>query len=243
MLDRRVHRAGAGRRAEVIAWLAGSRGAPAPSGMIGHLLGRLQRAAGGGAPAAGAEGDHHLLASPTTATRTTSTTGGAALLPTCCTGPPRCRPSSRSRPIRVVGERWREMWRSGSRRRRPAETWCRTSGATTTGSRAPSARTTGDRVPGLRRRRLAGRLHRRGTAPARNTCDVPAPGADRALGACLSDDGAPGPPVGFLQEALRWWDHWLKGTRPAIEEEPTLSACMQDSVVPHPSYEERPGRW
>ena len=25
-------------------------------------------------------------------------------------------------------------------------------------------------------------------------------------------DGVPGPAIGFLQEALRWWDHWLKGT-------------------------------
>ena len=24
-------------------------------------------------------------------------------------------------------------------------------------------------------------------------------------------DGVPGPAIGFLQEALRWWDHWLKG--------------------------------
>ena len=24
-------------------------------------------------------------------------------------------------------------------------------------------------------------------------------------------DGVPGPAIGFLQECLRWWDHWLKG--------------------------------
>ncbi len=24
-------------------------------------------------------------------------------------------------------------------------------------------------------------------------------------------DGAPGPAIGFLQECVRWWDHWLKG--------------------------------
>ena len=24
-------------------------------------------------------------------------------------------------------------------------------------------------------------------------------------------DGKPGPAIGFLQEAVRWWDHWLKG--------------------------------
>ena len=22
---------------------------------------------------------------------------------------------------------------------------------------------------------------------------------------------APGPAIGFLQECMRWWDHWLKG--------------------------------
>ena len=56
-------------------------------------------------------------------------------------------------------------------------------------------------------------------------------------------DGLPGPAIGFLQEALRWWDHWLKGTETGIMEEPMLRAWMHDPVPPRPSYAERPGRW
>jgi predicted acyl esterase len=53
----------------------------------------------------------------------------------------------------------------------------------------------------------------------------------------------PGPRIGFLQEALRWWDHWLKGIDTGIMNEPILRAWMQESVLPQPQYETRPGRW
>jgi uncharacterized protein len=53
----------------------------------------------------------------------------------------------------------------------------------------------------------------------------------------------PGPRIGFLQEALRWWDHWLKGIDTGIMQEPMLRAWMQDPVRPSPHHEERPGRW
>jgi putative CocE/NonD family hydrolase len=53
----------------------------------------------------------------------------------------------------------------------------------------------------------------------------------------------PGPRIGFLQEAIRWWDHWLKGADSGIMSEPMLRAWMQDPVPPAPDYEIRPGRW
>ncbi|MCH6264944.1 CocE/NonD family hydrolase [Neobacillus citreus] len=53
----------------------------------------------------------------------------------------------------------------------------------------------------------------------------------------------PGPAIGFLQEALRWWDYWLKGIDTGIMEEPMLRAWMQESVPPQVDYEERSGRW
>ena len=53
----------------------------------------------------------------------------------------------------------------------------------------------------------------------------------------------PGPQIGFLQEALRWWDHWLKGIDTGIMDEPVLRAWMQESVPPATTYAERPGRW
>ncbi len=55
--------------------------------------------------------------------------------------------------------------------------------------------------------------------------------------------GTPGPAIGFLQEAVRWWDRWLKGEENGIEDEPVLHLWMQDSVTPSPSYDRRPGRW
>jgi hypothetical protein len=55
--------------------------------------------------------------------------------------------------------------------------------------------------------------------------------------------GIPGPAIGFLQEALRWWDRWLKGEETGIMDEPMLRAWMQESVPPIPNYQTRPGRW
>lgn len=53
----------------------------------------------------------------------------------------------------------------------------------------------------------------------------------------------PGPQVGFLQEMLRWWDHWLKGRDTGAMAEPMLRAWMTDSHVPAEHHETLPGRW
>ncbi len=53
----------------------------------------------------------------------------------------------------------------------------------------------------------------------------------------------PGPQIGFLQEALRWWDHWLKDIPTGVMDEPMLRAWMMDSVQPARFHETRPGRW
>jgi len=55
--------------------------------------------------------------------------------------------------------------------------------------------------------------------------------------------GKPGPAIGFLQEALRWWNQWLKGQDTGIMDEPMLRVWMQDSVPPTTMYKFRPGRW
>ncbi|KNX38708.1 CocE/NonD family hydrolase [Luteipulveratus halotolerans] len=55
--------------------------------------------------------------------------------------------------------------------------------------------------------------------------------------------GVPGPAIGFLQELVRWWDHWLKGRDTGLMDEPMLRAWMQESVPPRAAYEDRPGRW
>jgi putative CocE/NonD family hydrolase len=53
----------------------------------------------------------------------------------------------------------------------------------------------------------------------------------------------PGPQIGFLQDMLRWWDHWLKGVDTGVMAEPMLRAWMTDSVRPAPHHETLPGRW
>jgi putative CocE/NonD family hydrolase len=53
----------------------------------------------------------------------------------------------------------------------------------------------------------------------------------------------PGPAVGFLQLALRWWDAWLKGRETGLGDEPLLRVFMQESVRPAPHYATLPGRW
>jgi hypothetical protein len=55
--------------------------------------------------------------------------------------------------------------------------------------------------------------------------------------------GRPGPAIGFLQEALRWWDQWLKDEDTGIMNDAQLRVWMQDSVPPTTSYDHRPGRW
>ncbi|KAF9878774.1 hypothetical protein CkaCkLH20_03674 [Colletotrichum karsti] len=55
--------------------------------------------------------------------------------------------------------------------------------------------------------------------------------------------GKPGPPIGFLQESLRWWDKWLKGKETGIMEEPMLRCYLNDTVPPQRSYVQRPGHW
>ena len=53
----------------------------------------------------------------------------------------------------------------------------------------------------------------------------------------------PEPRIGFLQEALRWWDHWLKGINTGVDQDPDYRAYLMDGVRPATWYAERPGRW
>lgn len=53
----------------------------------------------------------------------------------------------------------------------------------------------------------------------------------------------PGPQIGYLQEALRWWDHWLKGIDTGIMDEPRYRVWINDSYRPQAFAASRPGRW
>ncbi|MFT7532343.1 MAG: putative CocE/NonD family hydrolase [Gammaproteobacteria bacterium] len=53
----------------------------------------------------------------------------------------------------------------------------------------------------------------------------------------------PGPAIGFLDDAARWFDQWLKQQDTGITKEAKYQVYLQDSVRPQPFYETRPGRW
>ncbi|AZL60645.1 CocE/NonD family hydrolase [Tabrizicola piscis] len=53
----------------------------------------------------------------------------------------------------------------------------------------------------------------------------------------------PGPRVGFLQIALRWWDRWLKGIANGAEGDPAYRAYVLHSAPPDASAAQRPGHW
>lgn len=53
----------------------------------------------------------------------------------------------------------------------------------------------------------------------------------------------PGPQIGFVQECLRWWDYWLKGSENGIMDEPMMRTWMPESVAPKTHHEFRPGNW
>ena len=56
-------------------------------------------------------------------------------------------------------------------------------------------------------------------------------------------DAAPGPAVGFLQEAVRWWDHWLKGKDTGMMKEPMERSYIQDYVPPVSKPTRIEGHW
>jgi len=53
----------------------------------------------------------------------------------------------------------------------------------------------------------------------------------------------PGPAIEWRAEAVRWWDHWLKGIDTGLMTEPRLTVFVQDWHAPGPQLPELPGRW
>jgi putative CocE/NonD family hydrolase len=53
----------------------------------------------------------------------------------------------------------------------------------------------------------------------------------------------PEPRIGFLQEALRWWDHWLKGKNTGVERDPAHRTYIMELGRPGASVAHIDGRW
>jgi predicted acyl esterase len=56
-------------------------------------------------------------------------------------------------------------------------------------------------------------------------------------------DAAVGPSIGWLQEVVRWCDHWMRGRDTGMLDGPMYRVWMQEAVPPATCYAERPGRW
>jgi putative CocE/NonD family hydrolase len=53
----------------------------------------------------------------------------------------------------------------------------------------------------------------------------------------------PGPQIGFLQVAVRWWDRWLKGIANGAEDDPAMRGYMLHSAPPDAAAKHRAGHW
>ena len=71
----------------------------------------------------------------------------------------------------------------------------------------------------------------------------PKKGLIGAWGHVYPDQGRPAAPVDFLGEAVRFWDHWLKGIDNGIMDEPMLRAFIRETGDDPPKRAERIGHW
>ncbi|MFF2140631.1 CocE/NonD family hydrolase [Streptomyces sp. NPDC058193] len=144
----------------------------------------------------------------------------------------------------VVGERWREMWRERLDAARPwVLEWLRHPKRDEYWRHASLS----EDYSALRCPVLASSGWADGYSNAvtrlLSRVDVPRKGLIGPWSHKLPHLGEPGPAIGYLQEVVRWWDHWLKGVDNGVMDGPMLRTWMQESVPPSTSYEERPGRW
>ena len=144
----------------------------------------------------------------------------------------------------VVGERWREMWRARLKHNRPwiiewlshqrRDTYWQHGSVCEdfTAIQCPVYAIGGwsDSYSNAIPRLMAG-------------LKVPRKALIGPWGHQYPHQGHPGPAVGFLQDALRWWDHWLKEIDTGVMEEPAYRVWMQEFVKPKAFVGCRPGRW
>jgi uncharacterized protein len=57
------------------------------------------------------------------------------------------------------------------------------------------------------------------------------------------NEAVPGPQIEWRNEAVRWFDHWLKGRDTGVEHDPRLVIYMQHWHPPDPNLQNVPGEW
>ena len=180
-----------------------------------HLLGRLQRPAGRGAPPAGAEGDHHRLLDRRPLCRRRAFHGRGAAQRQSVVGLGHDGLAGSAADALLYPAGWRGLWRERiealpffpaiwARHPRRDAYWrhgsvCEDCVRASRCRSSPSA---------------AGPTPMSAPSPA---CIEHLPGPRLGLigpwAHHYPHQGRPGPAIGFLAEAMRWWDHWLKGVR------------------------------
>ena len=126
----------------------------------------------------------------------------------------------------VVGARWRDMWlaAAGAQPALARDVDRAIRSATPIGGKARCART----MPRSRRRSMPSAAGPTATPTPCRACSrgltAPKKGLIGPWAHAYPQAALPGPAIGFLQEALRWWDHWLKGIDNGIMDEPLLRA-------------------
>lgn len=76
-----------------------------------------------------------------------------------------------------------------------------------------------------------------------NGINVPRKGIIGPWAHVYSHDGVPGPAMSFLDEAVNWWDHWLKGIDNGVMDCPMIQAWIEDSMPPSCMRPVSEGRW
>jgi putative CocE/NonD family hydrolase len=228
----------------VIAWLAGSSpGAPARR-HDGQVLGRLQCAADGGARPPALKAIITVCSTDDRYADDIHFMGGACST-TICGGARSCSPIRRARPIRRSSARagatngssgWtcRSSRRCGSQHQRRDDYWkhgsiCEDFSAI----QCPVFAVGGwaDAYTNAMCRACSKGCRCRGAALIGPWAHI------------YPQDGVPAPAIGFLQEALRWWDHWLKDDDRGVMAEPMLRAFVEDWMPPAGTRAESEGRW
>ena len=96
--------------------------------------------------------------------------------------------------------------------------------------------------PGVPDRRLVRRVPRLGAPDARRR---PRPGEDhdRPVEPHLPPQRGSRAAIEWRADAVRWWDHWLKGAENGIMSEPPVTVYVRHWHPPDPDLAEIPGRW
>ncbi len=76
-----------------------------------------------------------------------------------------------------------------------------------------------------------------------STLESPRKGLIGPWGHAYPHVASPGPRVDFIGYVARWFDHWLRGHDTGMMEEPMLTAWLQHSEPPRARFEQRTGRW